>query len=132
MSWTMLAGSLVAVLALAAIARHLRLGDINIADPETAMRLAEQHLAGFQARHALVGGNGEGALVAGNGTLALLKRHGARVAVRRLASPLALAPAVEGVAIDSGEAMFGRVALFGVTDDQVRQAEALAQRPTVH
>jgi hypothetical protein len=132
MSWTLIAGLLVGLLALAAIARQLRLGEVNIADPDTAMRLAERHLAGFQARHALVGGNGEGALVAGNGTLALLKRQGARVAVRRMVAPLALAPAVEGVAIDSGEAMFGRVALFGVTDDQVRAAEALAARPTVH
>ncbi|WP_315762834.1 hypothetical protein [Sphingomonas sp. Y38-1Y] len=132
MSWTLLAGSLAAVVALAAIARRLRLGESNIADPETAMALAEAHLVGFHARHALVGGNGEGALVAGNGTLALLKRHGARVAVRRMVAPLTLSPAVEGVAIDSGEAMFGRVALFGVTDDQVREVEALANRPTVH
>lgn len=132
MNWTLLAGSLAAVLALAGIARWLRLGESNIGDPETALAIAERHLAGFVARYALVGGNGEGALVAGNGTVALLKRHGARVAVRRLVPPLSLAPAVEGVAVDSGDAMFGRVALFGVTDDQVRALEALAQRPTVH
>jgi hypothetical protein len=131
-SWTLIAGSIAAVLALAAIARRARLGAVDIADPETAMALAEANLVGFHARHALVGGNGEGALVAGNGTLALLKRNGARVAVRRMVPPLALAPAVEGVAVDSGEAAFGRIALFGVTDDQVREVEALAARPTVH
>lgn len=132
MSWTLIGSVLAGILALAGIARWKRLSESDIGNPDIALALAERHLAGFAGRQALVGGNGEGAIVAGNGTVALLKRQGFGVAVRRLVPPLSLSHSVEGVAVESGEAALGLVALFGVTDDQVRALEALSQRPTVH
>ncbi|HTG39786.1 hypothetical protein [Sphingomonas sp.] len=132
MSWSLLAGLTVGMIALGLVARWSRLAELRLTDPDNAMAIAEARLVGFHARQALPGGNGEGALVAGNGTLALLKRRGARVDALRLVPPLSLVPAVEGVGVASGDARMGQVALFGVTDDQVRALETLAQRPTVH
>lgn len=119
-----LGGSLLAILALAGIARMLRLGESRIADAETARRFAEERLVGFRAGAAIVGTDGGAALVAGNGTVALLKRHGAKVAARRLVPPLKLREVIEGVAVDSGERAFGRVELRGVIEPEVRAVEA--------
>lgn len=123
MSWTQIAGSLVAILMLAGIARMLKLGESRIVDAATARAFAEEALAGFVARDAVVGTDGRAAVVAGDGSIAVLKRHGARVAVRRLVPPLRLHEAVEGVSVDTGERLFGRVTLFGVIADDVRRLE---------
>jgi hypothetical protein len=123
-SWLQLGGSLAAILLLAAIARWLKLGESRISDPDRAMEIAEQQLAGFEATRALVATDGRAALVAGNGTVAVLKRHGARVAARRLVPPLKLEEAVEGMTVVTGERMFGRVVLFGVLAAEVRMLEA--------
>ncbi len=127
-----MAGSLVAILALAGTARWLRLGESRLDDAGKAREIAEGALVGFRARAALLGQDGGAAIVSGNGAVALLKRHGARVAVRRLIPPLDLAVAVEGVTVDSGERWFGRVTLTGVIADEVRAIEAQAQLPTIH
>ncbi|MES2754015.1 MAG: hypothetical protein V4659_05060 [Pseudomonadota bacterium] len=119
MTWVQLGGSLVAILLLAGVARALRLGESRIADPATARRLAEEALVGFDARAALVSSDGNAALVAGDATIAVLKRHGANVAARRLLPPLHVRRTVEGVAVATGERMFGDVVLHGVTDDEV-------------
>lgn len=132
MDWWQLGYSLAGVLALALVARWLRLGESRIASAAQARETAEQTLAGFVARGsdegALLGTDGNAALVAGNGTIALLKRHGAKVAARRLIAPLRLAQAVEGVQVETGERLFGSVLLFGVTDAQVRALELVAAR----
>jgi hypothetical protein len=127
MSLTQIAWSLVAVLALAVIARALRLGESRISDAATAREMAQEALVAFEARAAVVSTDGSAALVAGGGAIAVLKRHGAKVAVRRLVSPLQLSEAVEGVTIDTGERMFGRVTLFGVLADEVRKLEGEAR-----
>ena len=132
MGWMEIAGSLAAILALAGVARMLKLGESRLSDPDRASEFAEQALAGFVARHAILSGDASAALVAGNGTVAVLKRHGARVAVRRLVPPLQLGIAVEGVTVETGELMFGRVVLTGIIADEVRALEVLAMRPTVH
>jgi hypothetical protein len=120
--------SLAAVLALGLIARLLRLGESRISTPAQARELAEQMLAGFEARAALVSRDGSGALVAGNGAFALLKRHGANVAARRLIAPLRLREAVEGVTVISGERRFGDVTLLDVVESDVRGLEAQLTR----
>lgn len=125
MNWAQLGGSLIAVLLLAGIARLLRLGEARIASAEQAMQRAEEMLAGFVAKTALVSGDGNAALVAGNGTIAVLKRHGAHVAARRLLAPLRLRPAIEGVTVETGEAMFGPVTLAGVIEPEVRHLESM-------
>lgn len=124
MSWTVLAGSLAAVLALAGFARWLRLGESRLDDPARAREHAEALLAGFEAGRVLLSEDGRAALVAGNGTIAVLKRHGARVAARRLVPPLRIREAVEGITVDTGERWFGPVTLTGVIADDVRGLEA--------
>lgn len=138
MSWTQLATSVIAVLALAGLARWLRLGESRIASAADARRFAEDALAGFTAEAAIVGSDGAAALVAGSfgsgdrfvggGTIALLKRHGTHVAARRLIAPLSLGETVEGVVVRSGERRFGDVVLFGILADDVRALEASLTR----
>lgn len=129
MNWAQLGYSFLGVLALAAVARWLRLGESRIANAAHARETAEQMLAGFIAHDAVVGTDGGAALVAGNGAIAILKRHGAKIAARRLIAPLALSQGIEGVRIETGERLFGSVLLFGITDTEVRAIEASADRP---
>lgn len=129
MNWTQLGYSLAGVIALALVARWLRLGESRIASVAQARETAEQMLAGFIAHDAVIGTDGGAALVAGNGAIAVLKRHGARIAARRLIAPLQLSQGIEGVRIETGERLFGSVLLFGVTDAEVRAIEASAGRP---
>ena len=128
MSWVQLGGSLAAVLALAFVARLLRLGESRITSKAQARELAEDMLAGFEAHDALISRDGGAALVAGNGAIALLKRHGAQVAARRLIPPLRLRTAVEGVTVMSGERLFGDVTLLDVVESDVRGLEASLTR----
>src|SRR3546814_13100914 len=66
MNWLVLAGSLVAILALAGIARLLRLGrDGKVEDAGAAAQAAEDALAGFRAEGALVSDDDLAAIVAG-------------------------------------------------------------------
>lgn len=121
MSWTLLIGSLGGVLALALIARLLRLGGAAIGDAEEAVRLAEEALSGFVARHAFLSADHAAAAVVGvDGTLALVKRHGAQFAVRRLTPPVAFTRDGATIAIDSGERLFGRVKLTLAESDETR------------
>lgn len=119
-----LVGSVLAILALAGVARLLKLGESRIGGEDDARRFAEEALVGFTAGRALVSGDGGAALVAGPGAIAVLKRHGAKVAVRRLIPPLRVYEAVEGATVQTGERLFGPVTLFGITADEVRGLEA--------
>ncbi len=119
-----LVGSVVAILALAGVARMHKLGQSRIANEDDARRFAEEALVGFEGGRALVSGDGGAALVAGSGAIAVLKRHGAQVAVRRLIPPLRVREAVEGATVETGERLFGPVVLFGITADQVHGLEA--------
>lgn len=115
MNWWTLGGSLLAILALAAIAWALRRGrDARIASPEEAAQAAEAALAGFEAVNCVVGVDGVGALALGaDGRLAVIKRHGARAAVRAVEwGNVRSEPA--GAVIETGERRFGRVTLAGV------------------
>lgn len=128
MNWAQLCYGLAGMVALALVARWLRLGESRITDGAQARATAERMLAGFVAHDALIGTDGGAALVAGNGSIALLKRHGAKIAARRLIAPLTIDQAIEGVRIETGERSFGGVLLFGVTDAQVRALETSAAR----
>lgn len=130
MNWTQLGLSLAGVLALALVARWLRLGETRLSSASHAREIAEQMLAGFVAHDAVLGTDGAAALIAGNGAIAVLKRHGARVAARRLIPPLRLTQAIEGVRVETGERLFGGVVLFGVVEDDVRALEASVARPS--
>jgi hypothetical protein len=125
-NWIQLGISLVTAFGLAAIAWLLWLGDARIPDANAARRMAEEMLAGFEARRALVAQNGNPALVAGDSVIVALKRHGARFAARQLPPPLSLSPAADGVSVETGERLFGRVTLAGITAADVRDLQALA------
>lgn len=128
MNWAQLGGSIVAILALAGVARWLRLGESRIASAAEAREIAEDMLAGFYAHAAIVSQDGGAAIVAGNGAIAVLKRHGAKVAARRLLAPLSIGPAIEGVTVRTGERLFGDVTLLGVLESDVRGLEASLTR----
>lgn len=89
MSWIALAGSAAAVLAVAAVAWMLGLGGGGrlIADEAGARKLAEEALAGFDARRVWLSAGGDAALVEGDGDFALIRRHGAAYVTRRLVPP---------------------------------------------
>lgn len=113
MNWTLLGGSLVAVLALAGIAAWLKLGG----DPLTkadALDAAGDMLPGFVPEAVLLGSDGAAALVRGRGgRVALVKRHGAQPAVRELVRSVGLTAAGDGTIVRSGDRMFGDVVLHG-------------------
>jgi len=119
MNWPLLAGSLAGVLALAAIAWLMGLGGGAIGDADEAMRTAEAACSGFRAEHAFVSRDRRAALVEGaEGDLVLLKVHGVHVAARRLTRPVAVETSADGVAIATGERMFGRVRLVLDPEDR--------------
>lgn len=120
-----LAGSLVAILALAGVAWLLRLGhDAKIASPEEAAAAAETALAGFEAANVVLGADGAGALALGeDGRLAAVKLHGARHAVREVRWT-AVRATPEGTLIETGERRFGAVRLAGVDALHLRRLRA--------
>lgn len=123
MNWMMFGGSLAAVLALAGVARLLKLGggDGAIGAPEDALGAAENALPGFVAVAVIVAVDRRAALVSGeDARLAVLKAHGARVAVREIAwTAVRATPA--GIVVETRERRFGRITLCGVDALDVRR-----------
>ena len=112
MSIPLLVGSILGVLVLAALASWMGLGGGALGEPEMARRTAEEALPGFEAGEAFVSDDGRAAIVLGRDEgVALVKLHGTQPATRRLERPLAIAPEPDGVRVESGERMFGAVAL---------------------
>ena len=103
MNWWLVAGSLIAVLALAGIARLLSLGGAQRLDSsDDAVKLAEALVTGFEGRAGIVSASGELAAAAGGpGDLVLIEPLGARHrATRYTGARVAMAqPAVDGTAI---------------------------------
>ena len=119
MNWTLLGGSLVAVLALAGIAAWLKLGGDPL-DEAVALDAAGDMLPGFVPEAVLLGSNGAAALVRGRGgRVALVKVHGAQAAVRELTRPVGLGTTSDGIVVRSGDRMFGDVVLLGRLLDEV-------------
>lgn len=83
-----LAGSLVAILALAWLARRLGLGgDVRLGGADAALAMAAED--GFPAKAAVVDKAGLGALVEGaDGRMLLLRRHGVHFVTRELVAPV--------------------------------------------
>ncbi|TPG15537.1 hypothetical protein [Sphingomonas oligophenolica] len=122
MNLYIVAGSLVAILALAGVAWMLRLGrDARIDGPEAAADAADQALPGFATVNAVVGADGAGALaVTGDGRVAAIKRHGARLAVREVRwDSVRATPA--GMLVETGERPFGSVLVAGVSALDIRR-----------
>lgn len=108
----LLGGSLVAVLALGAIAWWLGLGKPDAITPDQAREVAEARLLGFRAGEVHVSTDGRAAIVLGaDRDAAIVKTAGVQVAVRRLAWPVDWRQDGETIIVESGEAMFGNVRL---------------------
>ncbi len=88
MNWWLAAGSLAAVLALAGVARMLRLGGTQtLADGDDAIRLAEALVSGFEGQVGVVAADGGRAAVAGGpGDLVVIEPLGARHRATRFKS----------------------------------------------
>lgn len=87
MNWWLIAGSLVAVLALAAIARMLGLGGAQrLETGDDAIAIAEALVSGFEGRVGIVSASGTlAAATGGPGDLVLIEPMGARFTARRIA-----------------------------------------------
>lgn len=130
MNWWSLAGSLAAILLLAAVAWRLRLGgDGRIETPEAAADAADHQLSDFVTGSAVVGVDGLAALAVDRtgARVAVVKRHGARLAVREVGWA-ALRSTPDGVLVETGERRFGRVAVAGVDALHVRRLAPQAAR----
>jgi len=113
MTMLALAGSLAAVLLLAAAAHLLRLGgDARIADEAQAMAIAADADAGFDPVAAAVDRAGMAALVRGtDGRHMLIRRHGSMFATRILTPPFFGRLDRRTLTLGANDAMFGQVTL---------------------
>lgn len=124
-----LAGSLLAVLALAGLARWLGLGRSPLlASEEDARRAAQEAVDGFDPIRFGIDREGRAALLAdAAGRILLLKQHGNFFAARLLGTSaraeLAEAPAHKLLIVHSGERRFGSAQLE--LDDAGAWAEAI-------
>ena len=105
--------SLLAILALAWLARRLDLGaDVRIRNEDEARQLAAEALCGFDAEDLALDRAGIGALLRDRmGRVMLLKRHGAHFAARLLDSHSQARLDRNFLTIGSGESTFGKVTL---------------------
>ncbi len=116
MNWMMLAqlgGSLIAILALAGVARWLRLGeDLRLRDADHAKQLAGEAVYGFNAVDVAMDKAGIGALLRdAAGRQMLLRRHGAMWVGRLLDRRVEARLDRDFLTIGTGEKTFGKVTL---------------------
>ena len=118
-------GSLVAILALFALARWLKLGGKPRLNDEEAVRLAASEVSdGYEAERCSISRDGAAALVRdGSGRIMVIKRHGNRFAGRILDRSSSVREEVDALVVDPGEARFGKVRLS--LDDPAYWADAI-------
>ena len=107
------AGSLIAILALAWLARRLGLGgDPRLRDPEQARRLASEALCGFEANDLVLDRAGIGALLRdSSGRIMLLRRHGVHWVARLLDSHAGIRLDRNFMTIATSDRAFGAITL---------------------
>ena len=106
-------GSLLAIVALAALARGMGLGGNPLLKDEAAVRSAAGEVEdGFVATHISIAKDRKAALASDkDGRIMLIKRHGNRFAGRILDGQAKVREEVDGLVVDCGEARFGPVRL---------------------
>lgn len=106
-------GSLLAIVALAAVARWLRLGPApRLADEGEARLAAEAAVSGFAPVEVALDRTGKGAILSdAQGRLLLLRQHGARFAGRVLSRGARAWQEGADLVIDCGERRFGQTRL---------------------
>lgn len=107
------AGSLIAIVALAGIARWLGLGGNPILrDEDSARRIVNEVEDGFVAERVSVARDGKAALAMDTGgRIMVIKRHGNRFAGRILTARTTVREEVDTLVVDCGETRFGPVRL---------------------
>ena len=106
-------GSLVAILALAALARGLKLGPTpRLANREAALRAADEAVSGFDVVDCALDRDGYGALLRDrDGRLLLLRPHGSHFAGRILTPAASARVENETLVIDTSEKRYGAARL---------------------
>ncbi|QUL37475.1 hypothetical protein [Erythrobacter sp. JK5] len=126
------AGSLIAILALAGLARLLQLGGTPVlATEEDAREAASEVWDGYQPHRIALDRDGAAALLDdANGRIMLIKRHGNQFTGRILLPTASASVAGDTLEVDSGEARFGRVSL--TIDDAAAWEAAINALDTHH
>jgi hypothetical protein len=106
-------GSLVAIFALFALTKALKLGGNPKFQDEDSVRFAAAEVAdGFVAKRVAIARGGAAALASdGDGQIMVIKRHGNRFAGRVLTSDAQVSEQVDAIVVDCGDAHFGKVKL---------------------
>lgn len=104
-------GSLVAIFALAGLARWLKLGGKPALRDDDAVRMAAGEVEdGFEAQKVSISRDGTAALAAdAAGRIMIIKRHGNQFAGRILSSAASVREEVDALIVDCGEKRFGPV-----------------------
>lgn len=108
------AGSLIAIVAIYALARAMKLGGApRITEAHEVQSIAEQVEQGFLAERVSVARKGDAALAIDKraGRIMLIKRHGNKFSGRVLTSAARVHETVDAITVDCGEARFGSVQL---------------------
>ncbi|MEM1132246.1 MAG: hypothetical protein AAGH53_04860 [Pseudomonadota bacterium] len=114
--WILL-GSLLVILAVTALVRFLRMGEVALQGRDDAIHWADINIPFFHGSDALVAEDGQAALVSdAEGQVVLVKRHGAKFAARLIDHSVKaerIGPGGGGGEwrIDSGDKHFGAVSL---------------------
>lgn len=106
-------GSLIAIFALYALARALKLGGKPKLDGEESVRFAAGQVEdGFVTERIAIARQGAAALASDpQGRIMLIKRHGNQFAGRILDSEAQVQEEVDAIIVDCGDARFGKVRL---------------------
>lgn len=106
-------GSLLAIFAVYAIARALKLGgEPRLLDNEAVKLAASEVEDGFIAQRTAIARGGAAALTAdAEGKILLIKRHGNHFAGRILTCDARVHEEVDAIIVDCGDARFGKVRL---------------------
>lgn len=116
--------SFIIILAVTALVRGLRLGEVRLESRAQAFDWAAKNVPFFAPVDAIISEDGQGALVSdANGRIVLIKRHGAKFAGRLLERPLDIAREGPIWCVGSGDQQFGRVRMqFDIAGEHSLQA----------
>ncbi len=106
-------GSLIAIFALYALARALRLGGKPVLKNDESVRFAASEVKdGFEAQRIAIAKGGIAALTSDSlGRIMVIKRHGNQFAGRVLDPNARVSEEVDAIIVDCGDARFGTVRL---------------------
>lgn len=102
--------SFLIIVAVTALVRGLRLGEVRLENRAQACDWAEKNIPFFDAQDAILSEDGQSALVMDDAQrIALIKRHGSKFAGRLITRPLDAQQEGPIWCIGSGDRQFGRV-----------------------